>query len=164
MLISHPVNIFFFKSPPPLLLNAPISNFKIDHFGVLGFWWATQKTQRPHNVFDVGPALYKCYTNVLCLLGSPHTSGWWLNYRTFCTRDVIQIFASSHIIVDLIIFELSISIVGVAHNNKSREILNFANFSSSRNLRNLKPREYYRIYIMWLLSRTAHTVYSYCPA
>ena len=21
------------------------------------------------NVFDVGPALYKCYTNVLCLLG-----------------------------------------------------------------------------------------------
>ena len=25
--------------------------------------------QRPPNVFDVGPALYKCYTNVLCPLG-----------------------------------------------------------------------------------------------
>ena len=25
--------------------------------------------RRPNNVFDVGPALYKCYTNVLCLLG-----------------------------------------------------------------------------------------------
>ena len=26
--------------------------------------------QRRPNVFDVGPALYKCYTNVLCLLGN----------------------------------------------------------------------------------------------
>ena len=25
--------------------------------------------QRRPNVFDVGPALHKCYTNVLCLLG-----------------------------------------------------------------------------------------------
>ena len=25
--------------------------------------------QRWPNVFDVGPTLYKCYTNVLCLLG-----------------------------------------------------------------------------------------------
>ena len=25
--------------------------------------------QRRLNVFDVGPTLYKCYTNVLCLLG-----------------------------------------------------------------------------------------------
>ena len=25
--------------------------------------------QRWANVFDVGPTLYKCYTNVLCLLG-----------------------------------------------------------------------------------------------
>ena len=27
--------------------------------------------QRRPNVFDVGATLYKCYTNVLCLLGSP---------------------------------------------------------------------------------------------
>ena len=27
--------------------------------------------QRRPNVFDVGPTMYKCYTNVLCLLGSP---------------------------------------------------------------------------------------------
>ena len=42
-------------------------------------WVRSQQTQnicitfvqrRPH-VFDVGPALYKCYTNVLCLLGEP---------------------------------------------------------------------------------------------
>ena len=26
--------------------------------------------QRQPNVFDAGPTLYKCYTNVLCLLGS----------------------------------------------------------------------------------------------
>ena len=25
--------------------------------------------QRWQNVFDVGPTVYKCYTNVLCLLG-----------------------------------------------------------------------------------------------
>ena len=25
--------------------------------------------QRRPNVFDVGPTLYKCHTNVLCLLG-----------------------------------------------------------------------------------------------
>ena len=38
---------------------------------------ATQQTQnicitfvqRRPNVFDVGPTLYKCHTNVLCLLG-----------------------------------------------------------------------------------------------
>ena len=29
--------------------------------------------QRRPNVFDVGRALYKCYTNVLCLLGSQLT-------------------------------------------------------------------------------------------
>ena len=40
--------------------------------------WTTQQTQnicitfiqRRPNVFDVGPTLYKCYTNVLCLLGT----------------------------------------------------------------------------------------------
>ena len=40
-------------------------------------WCASQQTQnicitliqRRPNVFDVGPTLYKCYTNVLCLLG-----------------------------------------------------------------------------------------------
>ena len=26
--------------------------------------------QRRPNVFDAGPTLYKCYTNVLCLLGT----------------------------------------------------------------------------------------------
>ena len=29
----------------------------------------TTFVQRRPNVFDVGPTLYKCYTNVLCLLG-----------------------------------------------------------------------------------------------
>ena len=28
--------------------------------------------QRQPNVFDVGPTLYKCYTNILCLLGNAH--------------------------------------------------------------------------------------------
>ena len=28
--------------------------------------------QRRSNVFNVGPTLYKCYTNVLCLLGICH--------------------------------------------------------------------------------------------
>ena len=28
--------------------------------------------QRRPNVFDVSPSLYKCYTNVLCLLGEPY--------------------------------------------------------------------------------------------
>ena len=30
--------------------------------------------QRQPNVFDVGPTLYKCYTNVLCLLGGGYRS------------------------------------------------------------------------------------------
>ena len=29
----------------------------------------TTFVQRRPNIFDVGPTLYKCYTNVLCLLG-----------------------------------------------------------------------------------------------
>ena len=29
--------------------------------------------QRRPNVFDVGPTLYKCYTNVLCLLRKAYT-------------------------------------------------------------------------------------------
>ena len=37
------------------------------------------------NVEDVGPTLYKCYTNVLCLLGSPFSSngGWTTSLRQF---------------------------------------------------------------------------------
>ena len=31
--------------------------------------------QRLPNVFDVGPAMYKCYTNILCLLGTNFTQG-----------------------------------------------------------------------------------------
>ena len=31
----------------------------------------TKIVQRRPNVFDVGPTLYKCYTNVLRLLGRP---------------------------------------------------------------------------------------------
>ena len=30
--------------------------------------------QRRPNVFDVGPTLYKCYTNVSCLLGTAQSS------------------------------------------------------------------------------------------
>ena len=33
--------------------------------------------QRRPSVFDVAPILYKCYTNVLCLLGS-HLKAWLL--------------------------------------------------------------------------------------
>ena len=29
------------------------------------------------NVEDVGPTFYKCYTNVLCLLGSPPATDCW---------------------------------------------------------------------------------------
>ena len=45
---------------------------------------ATQQTQnicitfvqRRPNVFDVGPTLYECYTNVLCLLGNLQQKNW----------------------------------------------------------------------------------------
>ena len=42
--------------------------------------------------------------------------------------------------------ELSISMISSAHDNISREILKFANLSSSRDSRKLKPLEYYQIY------------------
>ena len=32
--------------------------------------------QRRLNVFDADPTLYKCHTNVLCLLGYHHKSGY----------------------------------------------------------------------------------------
>ena len=38
------------------------------------------------NVFDVGPTLYKCYTNGLCLLG------WLLG------RDIVNVAVMTHII------------------------------------------------------------------
>ena len=50
-------------------------------FGADNTMTGTQKTQniciifvqRRPNVFDVGSTLYKCYTNALCLLGSPYS-------------------------------------------------------------------------------------------
>ena len=33
----------------------------------------SQHVQRSPNVFDVGPTLYKFYTNILCLLGTFQT-------------------------------------------------------------------------------------------
>ena len=42
--------------------------------------------QRWTNVFDVGPTLYKCYTNVLCLLGDNTNLG----VKQFPNPPVIQ--------------------------------------------------------------------------
>ena len=39
------------------------------------------------NIFDVGPKLYKCYTNVLCLLGR---AGWRLAQRRRCVNATTQ--------------------------------------------------------------------------
>ena len=39
------------------------------------------------NVFDIGPTLYKCYTNVLCLLGWYSSLAWsWKCQRNFQLR------------------------------------------------------------------------------
>ena len=61
-------------------------------------WTATQQTeticitfvQRRPNVFDVGPALYKCYTNVLCLLGENRI---WHLLTPFqqCVRGLVKL-------------------------------------------------------------------------
>ena len=49
-------------------------NYKLLYFPFICGCYQTQNIcltfiQRRPNVFDVGPTLYKCYTNVLCLLG-----------------------------------------------------------------------------------------------
>ena len=48
--------------------------------------------QRRTNVFDVGPTLFKCYTNVLCLLGMMQWSQRWtstaLDRHSLMTRVV----------------------------------------------------------------------------
>ena len=36
-----------------------------------------QFVQRRPNVFDVGPTLYKCYTNIFCLLGIGYVPYLW---------------------------------------------------------------------------------------
>ena len=40
--------------------------------------------QRRHNVFDVGPTLYKCYTNVLCLVEAHRGR---VDHTTTCTQQ-----------------------------------------------------------------------------
>ena len=58
----------------------------------------------------------------------------------FCQFVILGPFTKSRI------RELSISMIGSAHNKNFSDFFKFANLSSSRNLRKLKPREYYQIY------------------
>ena len=82
-------------------INGVASDTTIEHLSVVMARGASQKTQnicitfvqRRPNVFDVGPALYKCYTNVSCLLGwaSGHCSGRHVDHfdaETPCRRRV----------------------------------------------------------------------------
>ena len=48
------------------------------------------------------------------------------------------------------ICEVSISMIASAHNNNYREILKYANLFPSRNLRKLKPREYYQVFRIYV--------------
>ena len=52
--------------------------------------------------------------------------------------------------------ELSISMIGSAHNNDFREIPKFVNLSSLPNSRKYKPREYHRIYSIFDKSTSHH--------
>ena len=56
--------------------------------------WKTQNIritfiQRRPNVFDVGPTLYKCYANVLCLLGSHVISLCGLPWHTKIAKILV---------------------------------------------------------------------------
>ena len=56
--------------------------------------------QRRPNVFDVGPTLYKCYTNVLCLL-EPCQKIWFFHPQTtmswqICRSDTISAKAATN--------------------------------------------------------------------
>ena len=44
--------------------------------------------QRRPNVFAVGPTLYKCYTNVLCLLGKLYRAGIDFKRQHLTSTDV----------------------------------------------------------------------------
>ena len=62
--------------------------------------------QRRPNVFDVGPTLYKCYTNILCLLGfdSQKQSSNPLIFDVFGTNCSFDSFSSvSEVEIDKII-------------------------------------------------------------
>ena len=63
-----------------------------------------------------------------------------LNFREFV---ILVLFTKS------IIRELSILMIGSAHNNNFCEIIKFASLSSSRISRKLKPREYEQIYSIY---------------
>ena len=67
-----------------------------------------------------------------------------LGFREFV---ILELFTKSRI------RELSISMIGSDHDNTFHEILKFANLSSARNLRKLKPCEYYQIYSIFLWRR-----------
>ena len=60
-----------------------------------------------------------------------------LDFRDFV---ILGLFTKSRI------YELSISMIESAYNNKFHKIIKFANLAS---LRKLKPREYYQIYSIW---------------
>ena len=65
-----------------LFLGVHLCKFRVLHNPCSSQHLVTQQTQnicitfiqRRPNVFDVGPTLHKCYTNVLCLLGMAHYS------------------------------------------------------------------------------------------
>ena len=70
--------------------------------------------QRRPNVFDVGPALYKCYTNVLCSLGFPIRDQAVVTFKVslFCilisnaTHD-LDLSAVVAIYIHLFVFDLA---------------------------------------------------------
>ena len=60
--------------------------------------------QRRPNVFDVGPALCKCYKNVLCLLGSVQM--WLMTLHTLYHSQYLQL--------NLLIKQIKMTIVGLS--------------------------------------------------
>ena len=81
------------------------------------FWWevtASQQTQnicitfvqRRPNVFDVGQTLYKCYTNVLCLLGLDRRLIKVLASYSHTTRKYSKLFGQTNLYVDMCLFSM----------------------------------------------------------
>ena len=85
---------------------------------------------RQPNVFTVGPTLYKCYTNVLCLLGTDF-------------HEIVHLFCRVFVLVNWHISWKCVYKTAYYRFGNIREFLIFANFARRTNSRIQESREYY---------------------
>ena len=71
-----------------------------------------------------------------------------------CGRVLMLLYNTVNLVILACLNFRELLIFGLFAKFRIREIIEFASLSSSRNLRKLKPREYYQIYIQYTYENT----------